>query len=84
MKGYHMVRPGDSLPAIARRYGMTTSQVIKANRDLWIKHSPNILYCGEMIRVFVETEYDRCRRLWEETGELEWLLAMVNSMEEIV
>jgi hypothetical protein len=82
MKGFHTVRAGESFHSIARHYNVDVVQLIEANKDLWTGRpfGPNMLYIGERVRFEIETEYERCRRMWEETGDMEWLYAMLEQV----
>jgi LysM repeat protein len=43
----HVVRPGENLTQIARRYGTTVSAIVQTNR-LW---NPNLIYTGQVLLI---------------------------------
>ena len=45
---YHTVKSGDSLKAIAKRYGVSLDSILKKNSQI---KNPNIIYPGEKIRI---------------------------------
>jgi LysM repeat protein len=43
---YHVVRPGETLSAIAQQYGLTIGQIMANN---WQIHNPHLIYAGHSI-----------------------------------
>ena len=59
VRGYHIVKPGESLETIAGIYQMPIEVIRKLNRDKWPLGSPNIVKVNMKLVIFEPNDQDR-------------------------